>query len=42
MADADEMVDPVQVSNEPDIEMEPELPARRVRRPTERVSDARG
>jgi hypothetical protein len=37
MADADELVDPVQLSNEPDIEMEPELPARRVCRPTERA-----
>jgi len=37
MEDVDDLVDPIRSSNVPDIEMEPEIPARRVRRPTERA-----
>jgi len=37
MADADDPVNPRQFSNEPDIEMAPDVSTRRVRRPTERA-----
>ena len=37
MEDVDDLVDPMHSSNVPDIEMEPEIPAQQVRRPTERA-----